>query len=428
MDKLIIRGRIKLKGTVEVSGSKNSALPILAATLLTDESCILHNVPRLNDIDTMCEILGALGVKVTRKGSTLMTKVVNAKRCMAPYGLVRKMRASISVLGPLLAKRKRALVSYPGGCVIGVRPIDLHLKGLRAIGADIQIRHGYLDAKAKKLKGALIYLGGQFGSTALGTCNVMSAAALASGTTVIEDAACEPEVQDLAYFLTEMGARIQGIGTKRLIIEGVDRLSGAEHTVVPDRIEAGTFMVAAAITRGDLTIRNVRPDHLGAVIDILQRIGVKIRTTKDSCRVWAGNSFSPVDFATLPYPGIPTDMQPQLMTLLCTVKGTSIITEKIFPDRFMHVQELSRLGANIRKEGSSAIVVGVDGLSGAEVMASDLRAGAALVLAGLAASGKTTVKRVYHIDRGYEHIEKKLRAIRADITRRVDTAGDSYVP
>jgi len=428
MEKLIIHGGRRLKGTVEISGAKNAALPIMAATLLTDEKCVIRNVPRLNDIDTMCEILTELGMKIERRGKEITLEAVNPKRFVAPYEFVRKMRASICVLGPLVAKRKRAMVSYPGGCVIGVRPIDLHLKGLRALGARIQIKHGYIDARAKRLKGSVIYLGGQYGSTALGTCNVMCAAVLAKGRTVIEYAACEPEVQDLAKFLNAMGARIQGIGTRRLIIDGVDKLHGAEHEIIPDRIEAGTFMVAAAITRGDINIKNVRTDHLRAVIDLLEQIGVTIKVGDGLCRVKVDKKLKPVDFATLPYPGIPTDMQPQLMALLSTVEGTSIITEKIFPDRFMHVQELGRLGANIRKEGASAVVVGVDHLSGAQVMASDLRAGAALILAGLVAKGVTTVKRLYHVDRGYERIEKKLRALNARVVRRIDTAGDSFIP
>ncbi|NOZ21309.1 MAG: UDP-N-acetylglucosamine 1-carboxyvinyltransferase [Planctomycetes bacterium] len=429
MDKFIIKGSRKLKGTVTVGGSKNAALPILAATILADGKCTLRNISTLMDVRSLIDILEVLGVKTKRpQKHVLETEVKDEKPCRAPYELVRKMRASICVLGPLLAKRKRAVVSYPGGCVIGVRPIDLHLKGLRALGAKIEIKHGYLHARTDQLKGAEIYLGGPAGSTVLGTCNVLTAAVMAKGKTIIEDAACEPEVQDLCRFLISMGAEIHGVGTKRLEVKGVPELHGTGHTIIPDRIEAGTFMTAAAITNGDVEITGARMDHLGAVTDLLTRMGVSITGRNGACRVRVTRKLKPMDFATLPYPGIPTDMQPQLMTLLCLVDGTSIITDKVYPDRFMHVQELARLGADIRKEGGSAIIVGVKSLSGADVMASDLRAGAALVVAGLAAKGETTVKRVYHIDRGYEGIEVKLRKLGADITRRVDQSSDSYTP
>ncbi|MEW6357682.1 MAG: UDP-N-acetylglucosamine 1-carboxyvinyltransferase [Planctomycetota bacterium] len=429
MDKFIIKGGARLKGTVSVGGSKNAALPIMAATILADGKCVLENVSTLMDVNSLVDILQVLGVQVNRPEKHILeTEVTDAKQCKAPYELVRKMRASICVLGPLLAKRRRAVVSYPGGCVIGVRPIDLHLKGLRALGAKIEIKHGYLHASTDQLKGAEIYLGGSAGSTVLGTANVLSAAVMAKGKTIIEDAACEPEVQDLCRFLIGMGAEIDGVGTKRLEIKGVPKLHGASHDIIPDRIEAGTFMTAAAITGGDIEITGARMEHLGAVTDLLTRMGVSITHKNSGCRVRVTRKLKPVDFATLPYPGIPTDMQPQLMTLLCLVDGTSIITDKVYPDRFMHVQELARLGADIRKEGGSAIVIGVKSLSGADVMASDLRAGAALVVAGLAAKGETTVKRVYHIDRGYEGLELKLRKLGADITRRVDHASDSYTP
>ncbi len=417
MEKFVIEGGAPLRGTVRISGAKNAALPIMAATMLADEPVTLKGVPRLRDVATLAGILAELGVKVERMGDLLRIETVNPDLIDAPYHMVRKMRASICVLGPLLAKRRRARVALPGGCVIGVRPVDLHIKGLRALGADIEIRHGDIIAKADRLKGAEVYLGGAFGSTVLGTANLMCAGALAEGKTVIEGAACEPEVTDLGDFLNSAGACISGHGTPRIEIEGVSRLSGGEYEVIPDRVETGTFMIAAAATRGSIKIENARLDHLRAAVDKLQEIGVEVTPGGGAVHVSAASLPLPTDVVTLPYPGLPTDLQAQFMALLATADGISVITEKIFPDRFMHVAELNRMGASIRKEGASAVVRGVGELSGAPVMASDLRASAALVLAGLAARGITEINRIYHIDRGYEHIEEKLIRLGASIQR-----------
>ncbi|HOX10144.1 MAG TPA: UDP-N-acetylglucosamine 1-carboxyvinyltransferase, partial [Candidatus Omnitrophota bacterium] len=336
---------------------------------------------------------------------------------IAPYKYVKEMRASFCVLGPILAKHRKAQVSYPGGCAIGNRPVDLHLKGIKALGAEIKIEHGYVMAQAKQLKGAHIFLGGAFGSSVLATDNVMMAATLAKGRTVIENAACEPEVVDLADFLVKMGAKIKGAGTPLLEIEGVRRLGGAEYEVIPDRIEAGTFMIAAAITKGDLLIKGARFDHLGAVVDKLLDAGVTITRHGKDIRVRVKRHLKPVDITTLPYPGFPTDLQAQMLSLVSVINGISVITEKIYPDRYMHVSELARMGAQIKLEGDSAIVKGIKQLSGAPVMASDLRASAALVLAGMAAKGRTDVSRVYHLDRGYDRIELKLSDVGANIRR-----------
>ena len=419
MDKFVINGGNRLKGSVEISGSKNAALPILAAALLAEGPSTIHQVPDLADIRSMMELLSDLGVSVKRSGDSVMHMDVEDEACChAQYDRVRKMRASICVLGPLLAKRKSARVSMPGGCAIGSRPVDLHLRGLRALGAEIELEGGDIVASAKKLTGANIFLGGPFGSTVLGTANVMMAATLAKGRTMIESAACEPEIANLADYLNAMGAQIQGAGTPRIIIEGVEELRGVEHTVVPDRIEVGTYMIASALTNGEVTLNNVRLDHMMAVIDKLREIGVIIEPSGDDAAVvTSARRLEPTDVTTQPYPGFPTDVQAQIMTLLCLADGNSAITDKVFPDRFMHVAELMRMGANIRKEGPTTIVTGVKKLIGAPVMASDLRASAALVLAGLVARGTTTVQRVYHIDRGYEGIETKLRAIGADIAR-----------
>jgi len=336
---------------------------------------------------------------------------------VADYKLVSTMRASFCVFGPLLGKLKKAKVSLPGGCIIGVRPVDLHLKGIKALGADINIESGYVVAKAERLKGAQIYLGGVYGSSVLATGNVMMAAVLAQGKTVIESAACEPEVTDLAEFLIKMGARIKGHGTPIIEIEGVKPLQGGEHTIIPDRIEAGTFMVASVITGADILIKNVLYQHLGAVIDKLQESGVNITKTDHALRVRPKRRISPINITTLPYPGFPTDMQAQVMSLMTVTRGISVITEKIYPDRFMHVAELNRMGAHIQREGPHAIVEGVRHLSGAPVMASDLRASASLVLAGLVAKGKTSVSRIYHLERGYEGMEEKLQKLGAKIWR-----------
>ncbi len=417
MDKFIVEGGVKLKGTVELSGSKNAALPILAATLLTDGKCVIKNVPPLRDVYTMLRIMRLLGVRVDMEDNVVTVTSRGYSNYVAPYKFVSTMRASICVLGPILAKLKRAEVSMPGGCVIGSRPIDLHIKGLRSIGADIKIEHGYIVAHVKQLKGARVYLGGNFGSSVLATANLMMASTLAKGKTVIENAACEPEVRDLANFLIKMGAMIKGHGTPMIEIDGVKSLHGAEHSIIYDRIEAGTFMVGAAITGGDLTIKHARVEHLGAVIDRLQNAGIKITRVKDGLRVRKTRSLKPVDVTTFPYPGFPTDMQAQMMALMSVTKGISVIIEKVYPERFMHVSELSRTGAQIMLEGSRAIVKGVNRLSGAPVMASDLRASAALILAGLVAKGKTEITRIYHLDRGYHNIEEKLEKLGAKIKR-----------
>lgn len=418
MDKFIISGGTRLKGTATISGSKNSALPILAASLLADGPSIIRDVPDLADIRAMFELMGDLGAQVTRQADgSVRTLVEDEGVSHAKYDRVRKMRASICVLGPLLAKRKKARVSMPGGCAIGSRPVDIHLRGLRALGAEIELDGGDIVASAKRLVGGNIFLGGPFGSTVLGTDNVMMAATLAEGKTIIEAAACEPEVADLADYLNAMGARISGAGTPRIIVEGVERLTGAPHTVIPDRIEAGTFMIAAGLTNGEVKLSNVRLDHMMAVVDKLRDVGVIVEQTNGSVVVSSSRRLEPTEVTTQPYPGFPTDLQSQLMTLLCLADGNSVVTEKIFPDRFMHVAELMRMGANLIKEGPTVVVAGVKRLIGAPVMASDLRASAGLVLAGLVAKGQTTIQRIYHIDRGYEHIETKLNSLGAEIKR-----------
>lgn len=418
MDSFRIEGGQALRGEVQLSGAKNAALPIMAAAVLTREKVLLHNVPRLRDIDSMIKLLNVLGVRTEWVAeNSIELQTTDERPTTAPYDLVRTMRASICVLGPLLARRRCARVAKPGGCVIGVRPINLHIKGLRALGANVEVEHGDVIAEAVQLFGSEMYLGGPNGSTVLGTANVLCAAVLAEGETVIENAACEPEIVALAEFLNLMGANIRDIRTKRMVINGVDELHGGEFTIPPDRIEAGTFMVAAAITEGNILIRDVRREHLGAVLDALTFIGVELIPEPDGLRVIGKPTINPMDLATGPFPALPTDLQAQLMALLSLADGISVITERIYPDRFMHVAELSRMRANIRKEGASAIVQGVDYLSGAPVMASDLRASAALVLAGLVAQGATVVNRVYHIDRGYERIEQKLAQLGARIER-----------
>ena len=417
MDKLVIEGGVKLSGEVTVSGAKNAALPILAATLLTDDACIIKGVPDLRDTNTMQKILRSLGKTVEYESGNCMISSSKNTNHVADYKLVSTMRASFCVLGPLLGKVKKAKVSLPGGCVIGARPVDLHLKGLKALNADITIDGGYVIAKTSKLSGARIYLGGAYGSSVLATDNVMMAAVLASGNTVIECAACEPEVADLAEFLIKMGAKIKGHGSPVIEIEGVKHLHGASHTVIPDRIEAGTLMLAALITEGDVLIKNVLFEHHGGLLDKLQEAGASITKVDSSMRVRCVKKLKPVNITTFPYPGFPTDMQAQIMSLMSVTPGISVITEKVYPDRFMHVSELSRMGAHIQKEGPHAIVEGVDELSGAPVMASDLRASACLVLAGLAASGKTSISRIYHLERGYEFMEAKLEKLGARVWR-----------
>ncbi|MDD4953628.1 MAG: UDP-N-acetylglucosamine 1-carboxyvinyltransferase [Candidatus Omnitrophica bacterium] len=417
MDKLIIEGGVKLKGEVTVSGAKNSVLPILAATLLTDDACVIKGVPDLRDSNTMLKILRSLGKSVEAEGGVATIAAGKNKGFVADYKLVSTMRASFCVLGPLLGRFKKAKVSLPGGCIIGVRPVDLHLKGIKALGAAISIEGGYVLAKAPRLKGSHMYLGGVYGSSVLATDNVMMAAVLASGRTVIESAACEPEVVDLAEFLNKMGAKIKGHGTPIIEIEGVKHLHGATHTIIPDRIEAGTLMIAALITRGDILIKNAFPAHLGAVIDKLQEAGASIVKAENWLRVTYKKRLKPINITTLPYPGFPTDMQAQMMSLMTVTTGISVITEKIYPDRFMHVAELNRMGAYIQREGPHAIVNGVKSLSGAPVMASDLRASASLVLAGLVAHGDTAISRIYHLERGYENIEEKLEKLGARTRR-----------
>ena len=413
----MIKGGVPLHGEVQISGAKNAVLPILAATLLTAEPCVIRRVPDLSDVKYMAEILRWLGAEVKIDGGTVRVQAKKIKG-MADYDLVRKMRGSICIMGPLLGRLKKTRVSLPGGCIIGARPINLHLKGFAALGAKIVIESGYVQATAKRLVGAELFLGGRAGSTVLGTANVMMAAVLSEGVTVIESGACEPEVVDLGNFLIAMGAKITGLGSPTIIITGVKELHGAEHEVIPDRIEAATFAIAAAATNGEVTIKGARADHLHAVLDKLKAVGVSVtRRGNDMIVKRAPGRLRPIDITTLPYSGFPTDVQAQMMALLILVPGISIITERIFESRFMHVSELTRLGADIEIEGPSAIVKGGRPLSGAPVMASDLRASAALVIAGLAAKGTTQVNRVYHIDRGYENIDGKLRKLGARIQR-----------
>ena len=418
MDKFVITGGKPLKGTVSVSRAKNAALPIMAAALLAEGKTVIRHVPHLADVRAMSELLEILGARVERKDNDdLEIEVLDESHSVGPYDVLRKMRAGFCVLGPLLARRGQARVSVPGGCIIGFRPIDLHIKGLRALGAEVRTRAGYVTAEAKKLKGARVFLGGPFGSTVLGTANVMMAATLAEGTTLIENAACEPEVENLARTLLDMGADIEGIGTPWLKIAGVKRLTGATADLIPDRIEAGTMLAAVAATGGRVTVTDMRPDHLSAVTDKLQDMGMTVEIGDGSCTLCAEDRPRASTVVTQPYPGFPTDLQAQFMTVLTVADGTSVVTEKVYPDRFMHISELQRLAADVRKEGPNTIIVGVEKLSGAPVMASDLRASAAMVIAGLAAEGQTHVKRVYHIDRGYEGIVEKLQGLGADIQR-----------
>ncbi len=423
MDMFVVRGGSRLEGRARIGGAKNAALPIMAAVLASKGRSVLHDVPDLVDVSTLAQLLATLGVQSERDATgALSLEVVDEGNCIADYELVRRMRASICVLGPLLARRHRACVSLPGGCNIGDRPIDLHLKGLAALGADIRVERGYVIAEAKRLKGNSIYLGGPFGSTVTGTCNVMTAAALADGVTTIEAAACEPEVVDLGLYLNRMGANITGLGTPFMRIEGVESLTGTEHTVIPDRIEAATLMIAAAVTGGRVELENVRLNHMTAVVEKLREIGVAVEPFSShvadfDVAVTVANELKSADCSALAYPGIPTDVQAQFMTLLSRANGISVITDKVFPDRFMHASELVRLGAHIRREGASAIISGVPRLSGACVMASDLRASAALVLAALADDGESVIRRIYHLDRGYERLEDKLNRLGADIRR-----------
>src|SRR5438045_3812083 len=416
MDKIRIHGGHPLSGSIKISGSKNSALPILAASLLTREPCTIRRVPDLSDTNYMLQILKHLGAEVERASGTVTIAAAKIDS-IAPYDVVRRMRASVCVIGPLLGRCKEATVSLPGGCVIGDRPIDLHLKGFEALGSAVRVEGGNIKVFAPKLTGAVVNLRGKFGPTVLGTDNVMMAAVLADGTTVIEGAAQEPEVVDLADFLNKMGAKIEGAGTRRLIIEGVPALHGAEHDIIPDRIEAGTFLVAGAICGKGITINRADPTHISAVTNALSDCGYKISTTKDSISISPNGQAKPLELTTQPYPGFPTDMQAQMCALLATTDGISVITENIFPQRYMHVAELKRMGAHMQLEGATAVIQGVERLFGAPVMASDLRASAALVVAGLKAEGRTEVSRVYHIDRGYEHLDEKLSELGAHIER-----------
>lgn len=418
MEKLIVHGGSPLKGRVNISGSKNSSLPILAATLLTKETCTIRRVPDLSDTNYMVRILGELGAEVERASGVVVVKAEKIKS-VAPYDLVRKMRASICVLGPLTGRLRKCTVSLPGGCVIGDRPVDLHLKGLEALGAEVQVDGGDIRVSApkKSFKGSAMNLMGKHGSTVLGTDNVMMAAVLAKGTTIIEGAAAEPEVEDLAQFLIKMGAKIEGAGTNRIVIEGVKELHGAEHTVIPDRIEAGTFLCAGAMIGDGITLKRVIPEHLKAVLEALKKCGFPIETTKDSISIAPNPEARGFDLTTLCYPGFPTDMQAQFCALACVIDDVSTITETIFPQRFMHVAEMKRMGADIDLQGATARIRGGARMKGAPVMASDLRASAALVLAGLVAEGSTHVNRLYHIDRGYEHLDDKLGSLGAQMER-----------
>ena len=416
MDSLLIKGGIPLHGDVTISGAKNAVLPILAATLLTAEPCVIRRVPNLSDVKFMGQILKSLGAEVSMEGDVFKVRAAKIKG-VGDYDLIRKMRGSICIMGPLLGRLKKAVVSLPGGCIIGARPINLHLKGFEALGAKVTVEAGYVRASAKRLLGADLFLGGRAGSTVLGTANVMMAATLADGVTIIESAACEPEVIDLANFLNAMGARITGAGSPTITITGVKELHGAEHEVIPDRIEAATYALAAAATNGEVTLHGARPDHLHAVLDKMRDAGVKVERRGTALTVKRNGRLKAIDITTLPYSGFPTDAQAQMMVLMAVTPGISIITERIFEARFMHVSELARLGADIEIEGPSAIVKGGRPLSGAPVMASDLRASAALVIAGLSARGTTQVNRVYHLDRGYENIDGKLRQLGARIER-----------
>lgn len=425
MDMFVVQGGTPLAGRVRVGGSKNATLPMMAAALAGTGPTVLSGAPDLVDVRTMTQLLESLGVRCDRSGDQLILESFDERPHLAHYELVRRMRASVCVLGPLVGRRRRGIVSLPGGCNIGHRPIDLHLQGLSALGAQVEVRSGYVHAStAGRLRGAVVEMSGPQGTTVTGTFNVMAAAALARGTTVIRGAATEPEIVAAGEMLNQMGARIQGLGTSQLIIDGVEELQGVTCSIIPDRIEAGTLMIAAAVTGGRVELENVVPEHLTAVTALLGEIGVQVfRVESESAAprsrlaVVAGSPLRAVQFSATPYPGIPTDLQAQFMALLSLVPGTSRICDRVFPDRFMHVSELCRLGAQIRLGAGTAEIQGVPRLSGANVMASDLRASAALVLAGLAADGDTTIRRIYHLDRGYERLEEKLRLLGAGVSR-----------
>lgn len=414
-EKLIISGGKRLQGTVKIDGAKNSSLSIMAATLLTKDVCILRNVPRLTDVETMSDVIRKLGVKVEwKEENSLYIDSDDFNNYEAPYELVKMMRASILVMGPLLARLKRAKISLPGGCAIGARPVDYHLKGFEALGAQVEVEKGYIEAKVNTLKGVEIYL--DFPSLGA-TENIMMAACLAEGVTTIENAAKDPEVVELGHFLNKMGAKVEGLGTDLIKIEGVKKLHGVDYTIIPDRIEAGTYMIAAAITGGDVLIEKADLLLLKPLIVKLEEAGVRIELEKNLIKVIGPDRVKAVDIKTLPFPGFPTDMQPQFMALCCVARGTSVITETVFEKRFAHIGDLIRMGADIKVEGRSAIIKGVKTLSAAPVMASDLRGGAALILAGLIAEGTTELSRIYHLDRGYAKLEEKLNALGADIKR-----------
>lgn len=414
MAKLIIEDRCKLRGSVKVHSAKNAILPVIAASLLTPEACVLEEVPYLDDVDIMEEVVRSIGSQVERSGSSLTIEAKSITSFEATYELIRKMRASFLIMGPMLARIGKVKISLPGGCAIGTRPIDLHLKGFSLMGASITLGHGYIEACADRLRGEAIYL--DFPSVGA-TENLMMAGCLAEGITVIENAAEEPEIVDLANFLSKMGAVIKGAGTDTIRIEGVKELRGASHTAIPDRIEAGTFMVAAAATGGDVIVEGVVPEHLKPVTAKLKEMGAEVQEFERAIRVKAPERLNSVDIKTMPYPGFPTDMQSQMMTAMCLAQGTSIATETVFENRFMHINELKLMGARIKVDGRSAIIEGCERLSGARVKATDLRAGAALAIAGLCADGRTEISDIYHIDRGYIKIEEKLRKLGANIKR-----------
>jgi UDP-N-acetylglucosamine 1-carboxyvinyltransferase len=417
MEKFVIEGGCKLKGEICVSGSKNASLPIIAASIMGEGKSIIHNVPNLKDVQTMIKILNYLGVKTKFENNTLEVDPLGIYQFTAPYEFVSTMRGSICLLGPLLAKYKRARFSMPGGCVIGPRPIDLHIKGLKKLGVEIENEDGYIVGKVNKLKGNKIFLGGNFGSSVLATANILCAATLAEGETIIEFAACEPEIVDLANFLKKMGAKIYGEGSHLIRIEGVKSLRGTEYTIIPDRIEAGTYILAGYITKSKIRISGIITNHLFSLFDKIEEAGLEILYEDNYVETIPKEVWKAVEITTLPFPGFPTDLQAQMMSFLTIAEGISLITEKVFPERFIHVGELNRLGADITLDGSKAIIKGVKSLKGARVMASDLRASAALVLAGLAAEGTTEISRIYHLDRGYEKFEDKLNAVGAKIKR-----------
>jgi len=414
MEKMIIEGGHRLVGQIPISGAKNAALPLFAASLLVDGWITLKNVPALADIRTISRLLRQMGVKIQGESGVVRLNAAEVHSCEAPYNLVKTMRASVLVLGPLVSKWRRARVSLPGGCAIGARPINLHLKGLEVLGATVELKHGYVEAQADRLRGAKIYFDI---STVTGTENIMMAAALAEGRTILENAAREPEVVELSRALTKMGAKIQGAGTDIVIIDGVEELRPVEYAIMPDRIEAGTLMVAAGMTQGNVKLLNCDLSQMEAVAVKLREAGLEIFPDGEGVKVIGPANIKAVDVKTLPYPGFPTDMQAQIMALMCLASGLSVITETVFDNRFMHVSELRRMGADIRIEGPNAIVRGLTNLTGAPVMATDLRASASLVLAGLAAEGMTEVSRIYHLDRGYENLDEKLSRLGAKITR-----------